>query len=165
MPSPYGWLLITHVGAALIFLGAHVPAFYVAFRVRGLRNPPRIARLLNVSRPTVGILHTSLLVVLVTGLVLTFRGSWQNMGWPWAALAVVVGLWAVMYFRATAYYDQVRAAVGAPRFYQEKGEPKPPTAPPERVEQLVSSSRPFELATLGLLGFFVLLWLMTSKPF
>ena len=82
-----------------------------------------------------------MLVLIITGIVLGFMGGWWGMLWIWAALLLLVGMWASMYAFGTAYYDEVRRAVGATPFFGKNKRPPMANPDPDRVNELLSSAQ------------------------
>jgi hypothetical protein len=148
------------------FLLAHGSSAVVAFRLRGEREPSRVAALLDLSSSSLALLYGSLLLLLGTGIVAGFLGHWWRQGWIWTGLGLLVGLMIAMYASASTYYDRVRQAVGVQTYSQKrKGIAPGPQAAPEEIDTLLRSLRPFIVAAIGGAGLLVILWLMMFKPF
>jgi MFS family permease len=162
----YRWWVFGHILGAFVFLLAHGVSMSVALALRRERGPERIRALLGLSSPALAVAGFSLLAVLATGIVAGFLGHWWDRGWIWAALGVLVALWVSMSILGTRFYDRVRLAVGAdPLYGAKKMKERPPPATPEELDALLSASRPFLLAWMGVIGLALILWLMVLKPF
>jgi hypothetical protein len=160
--SPYlGWIIFIHVAAAFAFVLSHGVSVFVAFAIRGTRDPARIAALLDLSAASLGGLYLGLLVLLIAGITAGLVEGWR--GWMWAAIVVLVLVVVAMYALATRYYAEVRAAVGAAT--REPATPPPAPASPEQLDALLANRRPEALALVGFGGLLILLYLMFFKPF
>ena len=164
----YRWVVFLHIVGALGLVLAHGTSMMVAFRLRTERDADKIRALLELSTASLGAVYGSLTLLLVAGIVAGFMGHWWGRLWIWTALAVLILIIMLMYIRGNSFYHQVRKAVGLP--YQEKwytgrpGSAQTPMADHE-VDAILKSGRPFELATIGIGGILVILWLMLFKPF
>ena len=161
----YEAVIFVHVMGVMAFLLVHGISVGVSLRLRKERDPQRARALLELSFASVGGTHMFMLVLIITGIVLGFMGGWWGMLWIWASLLLLVGMWAFMYAFGTAYYDEVRRAVGATPFYGKKKRPPMANPDPDRVNELLSSPRPILLSAVGIVGLAILFWLMMFKPF
>lgn len=134
-------------------------------RVRKERDPARIKALLELSYFWVGMVHLSMFVVIITGVIMGFIGRWWGTWWLWASIGVLIGLWVAMSILGTRYYDRVRLSVGADPFYGPKKATQSAPVNQEELEVILSSRRPVLLSVLGLGGLLIILWLMMFKPF
>ena len=155
------WL---HVGSAFAFVLAHGVSVFVSLRLRGERDPVRVGALLDLSLFAVRVASGTLLLVILTGIVAAFIGNFWGRGWVWAALGVLVVVWAWMSARGVLFFDRVRHALGKRGYYDGRKTPDPEPAP-EQLEALLGSSRPLELTVVGVTGLAVIVWLMFAKPF
>ena len=69
--------------------------------------------LLTLSQRSAMVSSPALVLILITGIWLTFAGHWSSRVWPWAALVVLVAVTAVMVCIARSYYV-ARDAMGGP---------------------------------------------------
>jgi len=161
----YEAVVFVHVLGVMGFLLVHGISLGVSLRLRKERDIVRVRALVEFSYASVGGTHMFMFVIIITGIVLGFMGPWWGMGWIWTALFLLFGMWAFMYALGTAYYDEVRRAVGATPFYGAKKRPAPANPDPDRVNALLSSSRPVLLSAVGVVGLAILFWLMMFKPF
>jgi hypothetical protein len=157
-------LFWVHVGMALVFLLAHGVSVFVSLRLRGERDHERLSALLDLSLFAVRIASLSLLFVLGSGILATFVGGYWDRGWIWASLIILVVLWVWMSLRGTLYLDAIRHALGKRGVYDGSRKPDPEPAP-GRLEGLLTSPRPIELAAVGVIGLGAIVWLMFAKPF
>ncbi len=160
----YEAVVFIHVLGVMGFLLVHGISLGVSIRLRKERDPQRARALLELSFASVGGTHLFMLVLIVTGIVLGFMGSWWGMLWIWTALFLLFGMWVFMYAFGTSYYDEVRRAVGVQPFYGAKKRPPAAILDPERVDALLSSTRPQMLAAVGIIVLAIIFWLMMFKP-
>ena len=160
----YRWIVYFHVFGAFLFFIAHGTSMMVAFRCRSGIDRSRAAELLELSGRSVGVMYVGLLVLLGAGVWAGFAGGHWSRGWIWAALGVLVAVMVAMYAIGTPFYARMRAAAGVPGAVERGAQLKPP-ASPDDLAQLATSTRPFWLAGIGLVGLAVILWLMILKPF
>ncbi len=161
----YIWLVFIHVLGAFGFALAHGTSAAVALKLRGERNPDRIAALLDLSGRAIYVMYGSLLVLLVAGVAAGFVGGWWGRLWIWAALVILFALLVSMYLLASRFYEGVRHAAGVRGLQDRKTAPDPVALSAEELDRLLASRRPFLIATVGGVGLVVLLWLMYFKPF
>jgi hypothetical protein len=161
----YPWVVLIHITGAFAFAAAHGVSVFVAFAIRGERDPSRIAALLDLSAASIGGLYIGLLVLLGGGVAAAFMaGLWGEL-WIWGAIAILTLILGAMYPLGSLHYAQVRHAVGLPAYSDKKDAPPPTPLPPDELALLLSSPRPFVLAGIGGVGFLLILWLMVAKPF
>jgi hypothetical protein len=156
----YQWLVLLHVAGVFGFLLAHGVSVFVVFRVRAERDVAALRTLLNLSGTTLAFSYVSLLVLLVGGISAAFAGHWWSFGWPWAALGVLVVVWASMAAETGPALRRLRVAVGLPA-PGKVGQPG--TA--DEIAAALARVRPAISATIGGVGLVALLWLMVLKPF
>jgi len=161
----YPWIVLLHVVGAFGFVMAHGASVFAAFRIRSEREPARVAALLDMSSFSLGVMYTSLLLLLVGGIWAAFAGGWWGELWIWLAIGVLVLVIGAMYPMGSQHYANVRRAVGIKPYTDPKDAPPPvPLSGPE-LEAVLSSNRPFALAAVGGIGLLVIIWLMVVKPF
>ncbi|HEX2140660.1 MAG TPA: DUF2269 family protein [Candidatus Limnocylindria bacterium] len=158
------WIVYAHVLGAFVFILAHGVSMFTSFRLRGTRDPARVAELLELSGRSIGLLYIGLLVLLAAGVAAGFSGGFWGRGWIWAAIGLLVVILAVMYSVAAPFYGRMRAAAGIPGYVEKANDFKPP-ATPEDLQKLARSSRPIWLAAVGGIGLAAIIYLMVVKPF
>jgi hypothetical protein len=156
----YHWLVLLHLVGVFGFLLAHGVSVFVVFLVRAEREVAALRALLNLSAATLAVSYVSLLVLLAGGIGATFVGQLWSHGWPWAALGVLVAVWAAMGAQIGPTMRQLRVAVGIPA-PGKLGQPS--TA--DEIAAALAHVRPGISATIGGVGLALLLWLMVLKPF
>ncbi len=161
----YRWLVLLHVLSVFGFLMAHGISAGVAFALRRERNLERIRALLNLSGNTMGVLHGSIFLLLLSGVAGGFIGHWWRQGWIWLSLGLLLAIYIYMGVGGASYYSRVRKAAGLG--YMEGFKAKPPAEPASEatLDALLRQSRPLVLAVVGFGGLALVTWLMEFKPF
>lgn len=161
----YPWVVFLHVAAAFVFVLGHGASVWVSDQVRRERDPARIRVLLEMSSRSLGLVYTSLVILLIAGVVAGIMGNHFGRGWIWAAIVVLVAIIVAMYGLASRYYGRVREAVGLRSYQTPKDAPDPIPVSAAELAALVDSRRPDVIGLIGFVGLLVLLWLMKFKPF
>lgn len=161
----YSWLIFLHVLGVFGFLMAHGVSASVAFALRRERNRDRIRALLDVSGSSIGVLHGSVLILLISGIAGGFIGSWWNKGWIWVSLGLLIATYIFMGAAGSGYYARIRKAVGLA--YMQGFQQMPPTEPADDAEinVMLNQSRPVVLAVVGYVSLAIIALLMVVKPF
>ena len=108
----YSWLVFLHILGVFGFLMAHGVSASVAITLRRERNPERIRSLLDLSSSSIGILHSSIFLLLLTGIINGFIGQWWGRGWIWVSLGLLIAVYVYMGIAASSFYGRVRKATG-----------------------------------------------------
>jgi hypothetical protein len=144
----YSWLLYIHVLSVGAFLFAHGVSGGASFMLRGPVSP--LTRPLLVVSQRAGIVtNPAILLVLITGVWMTFAGHWQARLWPWLALAILIASFGAMVLVARPYYMARDAAKGSDA---------------DLASTLVKT-RPEIAAAVGVVALLILFGLMVFKPF
>jgi hypothetical protein len=138
----YSLLVLLHVLGVFGFLMAHGISIGVAFTLRRERDLARIQALLNLSSSSLGVLHGSIALLFLTGIVIGFIGRWWSRGWIWLSLGLLIVIYIYMGIAASGYYGQVRKAIGLAYMQGFKPQPAGEPACPEEINALLSRSRP-----------------------
>ncbi len=161
----YRLLIFLHVSGVFIFLLAHGASANVAFQVKHERNPDRIRALLDLSLWSYAGVYVGLLLLLVTGIAAGFMGNYWGRLWIWLAIVLLVAISAVMGLYGSQYYGKIRTAVGLQPYRRTDQVTLGPVMSEQEISRLVDSNHPLILASVGLVGTLVILWLMMFKPF
>ncbi|MBP6017134.1 MAG: hypothetical protein KA586_10480 [Candidatus Promineofilum sp.] len=164
----YPWIVYIHVLATFAFLLTHGVSSVVTLRLRGQRDPALARAWMLIYYDNgiyYGALYSSLLVLLLTGIVSAFMGKWWGHAWVWLSLALLIGIIISMTFIGAMHYTKVRKALGMPYLERWKPQPAIDPAPPEEIAALLANSPAITLAVIGFGGIAVILWLMMFKPF
>jgi hypothetical protein len=154
----YQWFVVIHLLGLVVFAVAHGVSMFIAFRVRGERDPATVATLLGLSKVAVGPVYIGLILLLIGGVGAAWGGDLWFEPWIIASVAVLIVVLAVMYTLATPFYVGVRTALEA------RGEDGRPTLAPDELVAMLDNRRPEILVTAGGVGLLVLVWLMVVKP-
>jgi hypothetical protein len=158
------WIVFLHIVAAFAFVLSHGVSAFLAFRVRGERDPARIAALLDLSASSIGVMYGSLLLVVVFGILGAMVGGYLSRGWPWAAIVTLVVVSGAMYPLATSFYGGIRRALGQGVQGDKATDGPASPLPPAELVALLDNRRPEAITAVGVIGLLVILWLMVLKP-
>lgn len=156
MAGFHGWLVFLHVLFAFAFVFGHGTAAAVMLRLRRERDPGRVRLLLDVSRRSSQASTAAALVLIVFGVWAGIDGGWFTNGqlWLWAAIGLLVLVTALMYVLVAKHFYAWREALA-----------KDPPPSEAEVAAMLSTPQPLWGSALGAVGFVLILWLMTLKPF
>jgi hypothetical protein len=160
----YPWIVFLHVLGAFGFVMGHGASAFVSVQLREERSQQRIAALLNLSRQSLGMTYGSLLLLILAGVAAGFAGDWWGSLWLWTAILLLVLMLVVMYTLAAPYYTAVREAAGIRPIHAPETAPVP-DASPQRLDALLTSTRPMQIMGIGSIGLLLIIWLMVVKPF
>lgn len=149
MANLYVWLKFIHLLSVGAFLFVHGITGGVSFLLRGPMTPSTRG-LLRLSQISGQASQPAILLVLITGIWMTFAGGWASQVWPWLALGVLIASFGVMIFIARPYY-MARDAAKAGR--------------DDEVAGKLATTRPDLAAAVGVIALVILFALMTLKPF
>jgi hypothetical protein len=104
-------------------------------------------------------MYVSIFVLLIAGVAAAFIAALWGRVWIWAAIVLLVLMFAAMYARASTWFRDLRRAAGQA---YETGKGAQPAERPDaaRLATLTASSRPMEIAAIGYGGLVLILWLM-----
>ena len=160
----YGAVVFVHATTILLFFIAHGTSMAVAFALKRETDPARVRALLDLSRFSLGVPVMVLIVLgLLSGILAGFMGGHWGTGWLWISIVLFVLVGGLMTPLATFRLKPMRAAAGMPA---ETGVPEaPPQENPEELRRLIDAWNPLVPASMGLVAFIVILYLMLAKPF
>ena len=158
----YEWLILLHVAAVLAFMLAHGVHISAMWRMRAEPDPVVSSTLLNVV-PSAVVLRILLAVIVGTGVLAGFMGSWWTRGWIWTSLAVLVVIWVAMWRYAGAYYGLVEDA--AARAIEARGSDATDATAQREFDAARRGWQTMAMTVVGFGGVAVILWLMMFKPF
>jgi len=161
----YQWVVLLHVIAAFAFALAHGVSAGVALKLRGERELSRVQALLDLSQASINAMYVSILVLLIAGVTAAFIAGLWGKGWIWAAIVLLVLMFAAMYARATTWFSDLRRAAGQGYYVMRKGAQPAERPDAAKLATLTTSTRPMEIAAIGYGGLVLILWLMVMKPF
>ena len=159
----YQLVVFLHVIGLFGFLMAHGISAGVYFVLQHERQIERLRWLLQLSTGTARVMLTSLLVLIVTGVIAGFMGQWWSRGWIWVSLILLIVLWGVMAGLGTRLLNKVRQGIGLPSSYGQAALAEALSA--DELNALLDQMRPARLAIIGFGGLAIIAWLMLFKPF
>jgi hypothetical protein len=163
---PYlGWIKFLHVVGAFLFVAGHGVSMAVAFRLRGERDGGRMLALLDLSAWSLNVATVGLLALLIAGIVDGVVGGYFGRAWIWLSLVLLIVISALMTPLIALHFGELRRALGQRTRTLKAGDPDPVPIGIDGVVALAASRRPETAALVGGIGFLVILWLMTFKPF
>jgi 4-hydroxybenzoate polyprenyltransferase len=141
----YRWILFIHIASVLGLLLVHPVT--VAFHLKQERVDVRIRELLEVSEAASALRWIFFVLIMVSGVVLGFLGSWWGTAWIWAALILFGVIAVVMNRYGGRTIDQIAD-----------------TRDDAEMERLLARFNPWILAITGTGGLLLILYLMMFKP-
>ena len=141
----YQWIVFIHIASVLGLLLVHPVT--VAFHLKEERDDIRIRELLEVTEAASTLRWVFFGLVIVSGVVLGFLGSWWSSAWIWAALVIFVLIGLTMNLYGGRMIDRIAD-----------------TSDNAEMERLLARFRPWFLAVTGAGGLLVILYLMLFKP-
>jgi uncharacterized membrane protein len=149
MAALYTWLKFIHVLTVGAFLFSHGVTGGVSFLLRGpvtgMTRP-----LLRASQITGQAAYPLILLVVITGIWMTFLANFGHQVWPWAALGILILAVGLMGYVARPYYLARDAAKGA--------DDSP-------VAARLATAMPQLAAAVGVVALVLIFALMVFKPF
>src|SRR5213593_2782135 len=140
-PLMYRWIVFIHIASVLGLLLVHPVT--VAFHLKEERVDLRIRELLEVSEAASVLRWIFFALVVVSGVVLGFLGSWWGSAWIWAALVLFAIIAVVMNRYGCRTIDQIAD-----------------TRDDAEMERLLARFNPWILAITGTGGLLLILYLM-----
>ena len=158
MAELYLWFVAVHLIGLVLFAICHGASVFMAFRLRGERDPVVVDALLKTGQLSVGPMYIGLLLLIVGGLgAAAGHNLWGNT-WVIASIAVFIVVLVSMWAIASPYYMGLRKA------FEERGPDGRPAIEPAALGRMLDTRRPDILALVGTTGLVVLVWLMVIKP-
>ena len=158
----YAWVVFLHVAAVLAFMLAHGIHVTAMWAMRREPDPERMLTFFNdLPRPTG--LRVLLTVVVLSGAIAGFTGSWWGSGWIWTSLALLVAIAVVMWRLGGEFYSLMEEAAVAAIAARAADSSNP--APQAAYNAARRSWQTPALSVTGLGGVAIILWLMMFKPF
>jgi len=142
----YRWIVFIHIASLLGLLLVHPVT--VAFHLKQERVDVRIRELLEVSEAASRLRWIFFGLVIGSGVLLGFLGSWWGNIWIWAALVIFVLIGVVMNRYGGRTIDEIAD-----------------TRDDSEMERLLTRFNPWILAITGTGGLLIVLYLMLFKPF
>jgi hypothetical protein len=148
MTNLYSWLRFLHLLGLAAFLISHGVTAGAALALRGPASPASRG-LLRLSLVSGAVAFPALLLLIVSGVWMTFAGHLWGRGWIWASIVVFVAIVVAMGLIANGYRGARDAAKESDEVLGER----------------LGQTRPIAAIWIGSIGLLVLLFLMVFKPF
>ena len=158
----YQWVVFVHVGSVLAFMLAHGVHVTAMWAMRREPDPERMLTFFNIV-PTATVLRLLLALVVLSGALAGFMGSWWSRGWIWTSLALLAAIALAMWRYGGGYFGQLQEAAEAAIEARTHDRSNP--APQAAYDAARRSWQTVAMTVLGLGGVAVILWLMMFKPF
>jgi hypothetical protein len=147
-----------HIASVVAFVATHSVSMVVLFRIRKERDRTRILELVSLSGETTLPTYVSLGAIFLSGIFAAFRYSAWGRWWLWIAIVTLFVTVALMTAIAKPYFERVKTACAM----RPSGVPR---VSDEELGDILGGRTPFAIATIGIVGFLLVLYLMIAKPF
>ncbi len=141
----YQWIVFIHIASVLGLLLVHPVT--VSFHMKEERDDARIRELLEVTEAASALRWIFFGLVIASGLLLGFLGSWWGSAWLWAALVIFIAIGVVMNRYGGRTIDRIAD-----------------TRDDADMERLLARFNPWILAIIGTGGLLLVMYLMLFKP-
>jgi hypothetical protein len=141
----YQWIVFIHIACVLGLLIVHPVT--IAFHLKEERVDVRIRELLEVTESASRLRWVFFGLIIGSGILLGFLGSWWGSAWIWIALVAFVAIGVVMNRYGGRTMDRVAD-----------------TTDDAEMERLLAAFDPWILAVTGTGGLLLVLYLMLFKP-
>jgi hypothetical protein len=158
MAELYPWFVLLHLIGLVIFAVSHGASIFMAYQVRGQRDPATVAAILGVGRLSIGPMYVGLVLLAVGGLGAAVAGNLLAQPWVIASIITFVVVLVVMWSVASPYYVNLRTSLEA---VDADGRP---TIDADALATQLASRRLDVLLAVGGVGLAILIWLMVIKP-
>lgn len=158
MEQFYSWFVFAHLAGLVLFAICHGASAFMAFRIRGERDPAIVASILQTGALSIGPMYIGLLLLIVGGLGAAAGLNLWGEPWVIASIVVFIAVLVLMYAIASPYYMALRKSL------EERGPDGRPTVEPAALARQLDTRRPEILALVGTVGLVLLVWLMVIKP-
>jgi hypothetical protein len=161
----YPWIVLAHGVVVIGAFGAHGVSAYAMFTARREPDRARLGAVLDLSGMSLNLAGWGLLLAVILGIVASIIGGHFGRLWPWASIAVVVGVFLAMTPMGAGPMGEVRKALGQRVRGDKDGDPPRQPASDADLAAAQARLRPELVAAIGLVGLVILVWLMEFKPF
>jgi len=161
----YPLVVTGHVFFVVVALGAHGASALAMFAVQREADRARLAAILDLSVRGFSVASVALAAAVVLGIAATIMGGHGGRLWVWVSIGVLVVLMVLMGPLAGGPMSRVRRALGMK--FERNGpgfDPRLQPMPDGELDAARAALRPGLVATIGLGGTLLLVWLMEVKP-
>lgn len=147
-----------HVASVVAFVAFHAVSMVVLFHIRKLRDRARILELIQLSGETTLGMYIALGAILLSGGFAAFTyDAWGSL-WLWISIGVLLLTIAFMTSVAKSYFARVKEACAM----RPSGVPR---VSDDELGDILGGRTPVLIATIGIGGFTIILFLIIVKPF
>ncbi len=161
----YPWVVFGHVILVIIAFGAHGVSAFAMFAARRETDRGRLTAIVDMSRMSTDIAGLGLLFAVLLGIIAAAMAGYFGRLWPWASIVVVVLVFITMTPMAARPMNGVRKALGMRVQGDKKDDPPRQPGTDDEVAAARANLRPEMVASIGVAGIVILVWLMEFKPF
>jgi hypothetical protein len=161
----YPWVVLAHVSLVILAFMGHGVSAFAMFRARSETDRTRLASVMDLSSLSLWPSGIGLLIAVALGIVAAVMGGHFGRLWPWVSIVVTVIVFGAMTPMAAGPMNGVREALGLRGGNAKKGEPPPAPASDEALAATQARLKPELVASIGIGGIIILVWLMELKPF
>jgi MFS family permease len=161
----YPWVVLGHVILVIVAFGAHGVSAFAMFAARREPDRQRLTAFLDMSTMSVNVAGFGLILGVVLGIVAAAMAGYFGRLWPWVSIVVVVIVFIAMTPMAARPMNGVRKALGQAVPGDKKDDPPRQPGTAEEVARAQARLNPGLVASIGLTGIVILVWLMEFKPF
>lgn len=158
MAELYLWFVVVHLIGLVLFAISHGASAFMAFRMRGERDPVVVDALLRTGQLSVGPMYIGLLLLIIGGLGAAAGANLWGQPWVIASIVVFIVVLVVMWAVASPYY------MGLRKLFEERAPDGRPAIEEAALASMLDSRRPDILTLVGTVGLLLLVWLMVIKP-
>jgi hypothetical protein len=158
MAEFYPWFVFAHLLGLVVFSITHGASAFMAFRLRGERDPVVVDSLLKVGQLSIGPMYIGLLLLAVGGLGAAWTANLWGNAWVIASIGVFIVVLVVMWSVGSPYYMGLRKTL------EERGPDGSPSIDRLELARMLDTRRPDVLTAVGTIGLVLLVWLMVIKP-
>lgn len=159
----YSFIVFLHVLSAFIFLLSHGVSIVVFLALRRQPSVERTHILMSLRNAIVPVMMTAFLVMILAGLAAAFMGRWWSRGWPWASVALMVGIFLAMGIFGRGYFERVEKMLKPAS--KRASQTVSAVLRTQELAPVLRQGHPRLLAFIGIGGLVAILYLMMYKPF
>ncbi|MFQ5968195.1 MAG: DUF2269 family protein [Acidimicrobiia bacterium] len=153
----YRWWVFIHLVGVVGFLAAHGTSIAATWFVRRIREPAKVAGVLQLSAATVGFFYLFTFLLLLGGIAAGISGNWFGQAWIWVSLVLFVVTSVAMFPLARSYFNRIRQVLDLIRAGT--------TVSEDEFERVLQTGQPALIAGTGVVIIIFIVYLMVQKPF
>jgi uncharacterized membrane protein len=153
----YQWWKFIHLVGVVGFMAAHGTSMAATYLLRRIREPSKIAGVLQLSAATVTTFYLSTLVLLAGGIGAGIVGNWFAQGWIWVSLGLLIAVGILMFPLARGYFRRIRMVIELIDSGTEVSAGD--------FARVLDSGQPLLITGTGSVAILLMVFLMVIKPF